>query len=481
MSSPSSRDNTIRNPYKTTPGSKQEVGTVKNSGRHDSTTEDSTPLPHHPTPPLSPEQRRRISTNRERALQLLRVHQHTNTSQNAPTTPDRVEKTTGNDQSYLYSSPPHPQQQQLTPKQKQRIEANRKRALQLRQERSEPKKQRQGQQQHLVAPPPPSHLQQLQLCSRCHEPCDNQQLCIVWQHHGHPLDDHQQQQPQQAAHPSTTTAAGARNNIVRYSCCRRVDPQPCFVGTHHISSTAAQQQQQHGAQDSVVSPPTAPVHCHCGEPARLQRTHTTGRNLGRYYYRCGVPSNKAAACDFFQWADAAHGLPIQQPELGPDGVAEWLYPHVDPFHEDLGRENGPTATVVMMMHADTARQRLVAACLIRQMVLEVTRTTTTPSMGTTIMFTMSIETLVRKVNDVLRSGSDDITKHLFPLTQTQIHKRFGVLDDDLEAVARAATVPECNALLDRILERNPVLRGTVQRVGTGRTVNLKSLKDYYAI
>jgi len=166
----------------------------------------------------------------------------------------------------------------------------------------------------------------------------------------------------------------------------------------------------------------------------------------------------------------------QRPELGPDGVAEWLYPHVDPFHEDLGRENGPATTTTLMMHADTARQRLVAACLIRQMVLEVTTTTTTTA------FTTSIETLVHKVNDVLRSGSDGITKHLSPLTQTQIHKRFGVLDEDLKAVAGAATVPECSALLDRILERNPVLRGTVQRVGTGRTVvNLKSLKDYYAI
>lgn len=330
----------------------------------------------------------------------------------------------------------------LTPEQKELIQANRQRALQLRQERER--------QERLLA-----------RCPRCHEPSDNRQLCVVWRH----------------ADPHLEKQRSAVGKIFCSPCCRRIDPQPCYIGTHlppslreedvESSSPAAISAAATTTTGSVAGLQTI-VRCACGEMARFQRTRKQGGlNHGRYYYRCWVPPGNQPHCDFFQWADHTHGLPVYRPPAATDGVAEWLHPHADPLGEDLSRRR-----FAGVVHREQARQRLTASVLVRQMVLEVTT-------GPFVQYLQTVPQLRDKVNQVLLGGSAAIVKHLHPLTGAQIHQRLGDVDDG-GGVAAPLSMDECSDLLDQVVRRNPVLRATVRRLD--RTwVDLQYLGNYYAV
>jgi len=306
----------------------------------------------------------------------------------------------------------------LTPEQQERIQANRAKALQLRQE-----KERQEQ----IA------LQ----CQRCKAPSNKNELCIVWKHSNDELEKER----------------SIVGKIFRSPCCQRVDPQPCFIGTHL----------EPGQTITTPSYLRTTVNCECGEQARLARTAKKSLNYGRYYYRCWVPVG-TPLCNFFQWADVVHGLPVNRPALSVDGIAEWVHPHADPFDEDLCHGHA-------VVHADRARQRLIAACLIRQLVLAVTDS---PYVQTS----QPVTDLLHTVNDVLSGHTEAIVQHLWPLTLAQIQKRFGV--EHLEAVS-PVTRQEFQLVLDQVLERNPVMRATVRQLIPGELLDVSVLGNYCSV
>ena len=370
---------------------------------------------------ITPEQRRRMQANKEHALMLskdtsMKRRATVDASdgsfnENSFVTPDKK-------RNRVLESPDKPLHSTVTPEQWERSQANRQRALQLRQEKER--------RDRLPV-----------LCPRCSKPSDNQQLCIVWRHRVQHMEEH----------PS--------RSIVCWPCCQRVDPQPCFIGTHIPPGTAA------GASLLWT---TSTIHCDCGELARFQRCHKAGNNQGRYFYHCWVPFG-SPQCDYFQWADQVHGLEYRS-TLAPDGVSEWQHLHADPFDEDLCRR--PLAVV----RQDRTRERLIAACLVKQMVLEA-------NSGEFLQCLQTKEELRHAVNQVLSNGNAAVLEHLSPLTGTQIQQRLGY-DGGNIGVKDSVLPEEFKALVDKLLETNQVLRATVRRIDSA-WLDLQYLGNYFKI
>lgn len=227
--------------------------------------------------------------------------------------PSILRKTTQNRPAFLEA----PSGMLVSPEQRARSEANRKRALQFLAEK---------QAKRVKAPPespPPMR------CRKCSQTAHERTLCIVWKHDGEIGDE----EPEDSG----------RQQVRHYTCCGRVVPQPCSVGRHVV-----------GAATDVPRKIT----CTCGLPAKLRRTQKNSRNCGRYFFCCGEP--RQSACSFFAWADALLDLPPSIPKIASDGIKEWLFPYANPFDEP----NLHTSVVDA-----SARRRLIAAMLLREMIL----------------------------------------------------------------------------------------------------------------
>jgi len=388
------------NPYTKSAGT---PATKENTAANDSTpsSDKKPPPPHSPSSSLTEAQKERMEENRRQALERRRAQSDTKDTFSADRKP-----------------PPAAQSpSSLTKDQKERMEQNRKHALALKTE-SERKKR-------LAA-----------ACGRCGENASKGTLCIVWRHRG-------EIQRERSFH----------GDIFRYSCCGRLDPQPCFVGKHL-------QPGEHVNPNLVTV-----LNCDCGKLAQLRRTHKQGLNTGRYFYRCctvGRPD-----CDFFQWADQVHGLPPFRPVAAPDGIQEWMYPHANPFGEDLAHHNA-------IVHADQARKRVIGALLIKAMVHEVT--------GAFVCLSVQPESIFENVKSIVSEKT--IVKKMYPLTLPQVEQRFGC-DLDNFCVPDDA---ECDSILQQVLDLNPIMRSTVhlETLTSGmhqgkRLLSLQGLESYFAI
>jgi hypothetical protein len=282
-------------------------------------------------------------------------------------------------------------------------------------------------------------LEETRICSRCDQPIttlnNENTLCIVWKHKGEVWQD-------------------------RYTCCGRVEFQPCFIGTHH--QPHPETHRYPNKRKSVIdeeSQMAVVVRCHCRELAILKRTHKPGPNHGRYFYRC----NK---CNFFRWADQAHGInrPLEFYHSGQDvqeGIPEAMCLHADPWSEHPSYDQEP-------VHQ---HQRLIAACLVKEI--------TIPVMGPPVKLAVLENEVIAHVRTVMQKGPDAIVEHLSPLSRTQIETRFG--DLNLLQSYQAVSYQECKDMLQTVLERNRVLQLTVtatQRKDGHRVLHLKWLRNY---
>lgn len=207
----------------------------------------------------------------------------------------------------------------------------------------------------------------------------------------------------------------------RWDCCGRLDGQPCFVGPHSRGT---------GSQ-----PQPRMVLCHCLDAAILKRTRKyTSPNRGRYYFKC-------QACQFFQWADEAYGVEKDVPLVAPDGVREWEIPYANPYVEKRMSTTDPPST---------KRKRLVAALLLQELCSSVQG----QGSGLNCNGICSKE-LAASVLQTVHSGGDAVLWRLQPLTSEQMARRFGwpkiITLADLEG-------RECEEVLLDMLEHSPLIR-----------------------
>ena len=180
-----------------------------------------------------------------------------------------------------------------------------------------------------AAPAPPAVP-----CDRCGLDYDDTSLCTVWTHEG---DIHRQR--------------GYNGwDQLRYDCCNRLDPSPCYVGRHVCSS---------GGRSSSGHRVSMAVACNCGSRATIRRTKKETANKHRLFFTCPNRS-----CSFFSWCDEAFNLPARRYVKAFDGVDEHRYLHANPFGENLGPGSPPELHTMYQR-----RRRLVAAVLVNSMQL----------------------------------------------------------------------------------------------------------------
>ena len=275
-------------------------------------------------------------------------------------------------------------------------------------------------------------------CIRCGEAVSGTQadpntsnLCIVWKHTG---------ELQRERHGPSRW-----HDTFRWSCCGRLDPQPCFVGRHTTTL------------DDDEKPPV--IQCLCGKPAHLKRTRKVGSpNRGRYFFRCnslavggsggghhGVSS--MGPCKFFAWADVVLRLPHKEiPKVAPDGVREWECLFANPYRECY------SGIVSNVSSCCSQRERLMAALCLQEMCASVdgTRHSTSSATDTETL----VESILHLAGESRETRKEEILRRLLPLTPEQATRRFGLLDDTLDGL----TKEECQAIVLDFLQKSPLVR-----------------------
>eukprot|EP00978_Attheya_sp_CCMP212_P037715 scaffold180528_cov53-Attheya_sp.AAC.3 len=279
-------------------------------------------------------------------------------------------------------------------------------------------------------------------CSNCGgSKVERNSLCIIWKHRG------------ELVIKRGKAGSSRRSNQHHWSCCDRLEKQPCQIGMH------SQQNQ------SSKKPPE--LYCDCYSKAHLRRMRKDGSNCGRYYFEC--PVEGSMKCKYFKWADSAFNLPKFCPKPSPDGIKEWEYISPDPFNERLedilnGSHGGPTVM----------RKRLIASLLIQEMCAIAAKG------SGWLELHVQTKDLVEKVRETWKSHTVD--KHLLPMTKEHIFKRFGV-----SSQGPTPTVQECQVAFREILTNNRVIQSTIGSEGLIEMplipdeLNLSGLERYFSL
>jgi len=252
-------------------------------------------------------------------------------------------------------------------------------------------------------------------------------ICIVWTHEGKLTKEFERRD--------------LSSKSLRWTCCGRVELQPCYVGIH---------QRQHDHQEEVdqTTLPSSPRHqCDCHQPALFTRTKKPNSpNRGRYFYRCGN-------CHYFRWVDESLGLPKDIHRIASDGVREWECLYANPYHESsICCDESTTSS---RAHH---RKRLVAALCLQYMSADVGGTTVT--LGELVENIMALS----KIHNV----ADEILQRLAPMTKEQIIRRFGA--SSMEAgnnhalMARDLNEGECQSIVLDWLRTSPLVRSLGIRI-----------------
>lgn len=154
------------------------------------------------------------------------------------------------------------------------------------------------------------------------------------------------------------------------------------------------------------------------------------------------------------WADKAFNLKYRRRLPARDGIKEWINIYANPFDQDL---NWMEATASMVPKPlPILRERLIAALIMHQCCGSVT--------GGWANSNPKLENFADMVEKVFKAS--DLTerksmllKELYPLSENQIARRFGVsFEEEDPLFDKAPSVEECQRALSKASKENSVLR-----------------------
>mmetsp|Transcript_31709 Transcript_31709/g.63813 ORF Transcript_31709/g.63813 Transcript_31709/m.63813 type:complete len:407 (-) Transcript_31709:48-1268(-) len=376
----------------------------------------------------------------------------------------------------------------ITEEQRKRMEHNRKRALEIRNQKIQNKrmnstlggKSKQNRPisrdlSYLVTPPPARNNNIVDLVKNPYE--TTKQCHVVRSRQIHPSPEQHHPQGRNAVNViqnSSTSLQSNEMNVLceicgfklmskelcirwwhtsqlnlngRYSCCGRLKGQPCYVGRHAPESNSSGiQPSTAGINSQLVRGKTLLVQCKCKDDlqARIRRTKKENEQQGRLFFQCS--SEKRPRCKYFQYVDELFNVNKTMNRVTPDGIKEWECPYAFWM---LDTPNQPSSGHGGIAE-ENQRENIIMAMLVSEMFKYA---------GGQHGWTCSAickDTLVTRAMKQFNEGN--FHQKLGALTPSQVKRLFGLSNNQK---MKQTTNEECSKLMERLMKENSFVRSTV--------------------